>query len=349
MIGETPVRRGQLRGYIFEVVIRYLLELNDFVQISTPVVNKIQITNYNKIEIKGRGTWHQIDSPCIYKKSIPFIYDVRMLAEVKFYSTEIQKSKIREYVGTIKDISENYFIDELNTIENQARYTDIGVFFSANGFQVEAEKLAFAHGIKTISYSNNSIMNNIKPIIENLESQCLRAAHCISEGNQNQFMQQLRDLLLSPEAPDLLNSFERRFMPEGNFAQSVNSLSENLLGIRSSFFGVTGTNYFIHFISNNPFPSHLFERTDERECRIYYEENGALFFLKILGEEGIEDSRIYFSAPRTLLDEVFHGGRTILDEKGRHFSIIKVSTTINDINRNLTLKLDIKWIDRLRA
>jgi len=349
MNGESSVRRGQLRGYIFEVVIRYLLELNDFDQICTAVPNRINITNYNKIEIKGRGTWHQIDSPCLYKKTIPFIYDLRLLAEVKFYSTEIQKNKIREYIGTIKDISENYFIDDVNTIENQTRFTDIGVFFSANGFQLEAEKLAFAHGIKTISYSNNSIMNGIKPIIESLESQCLRAEHCISEGNQNQFMEQLRNLIMTPERPILLNEFERRFRPEGNYVQNVNSLSETLRGIQSSFFGVTGTNYFIHFISNSLFPGHLFERTDERECRIYYQEDGALFYLQIFGDGELNNARFHFSAPRPLLAEVFHGGRTILDEKGRHFSVIKISTTINEINRNLTLKLDNQWLERARV
>lgn len=199
-------------------------------------------------------------------------------------------------------------------------------------------------------------MNDIKPIIERLESQCLRAEHCISEGNQTQFMEQLRNLLTTPESPILLNEFERRFRPEGNYVQNINSLSETLRGIQSSFFGVTGTNYFIHFISNSPFPGHLFDRTDERKCRIHYQEDGALFSLQILEDhqeleddhQELDNPRFHFSAPRPLLDEVFHGGRTILDEKGRHFSVIKISTTINEINRNLTLKLDNKWLERAR-
>jgi|GEM_PF-1067267 hypothetical protein len=348
MNGEPTVRRGQLRGYVFEVVIRHLLALNDFYQIKVAIPNKVNVTSYNKIEIKGRGTWHQIDSPCLYKKTIPFIYDIRLLAEVKFYSNEIQKNKVREYVGTIKDISENYFIDNLNTIENQSRYTDIGVFFAANGFQVEAERLAFVHGIKTISYNNNAIMNDIKPTIERLEANCLRANVCISDGNQSDFMDQLAELLKDPENPQLLILFENRFKPENNFIHHLNDLSWKLLGIRSSFFGVTGTNFFIHFLSHSDFPGHLFQNTDERECRVYYEEQEALFYLQILDDYGPHESRFQFSAPRSMLDEVFHGGSSILNEKGRHFSQIKISTTINNINRNLTLKLDNTWIEGLK-
>jgi hypothetical protein len=348
MRGETQVKRGQLRGYMFEIIIRYLLKMNDFEQISTSVQNKINVTNDNKIEIKGRGTWHQIDSPCIYKKYVPFIYDIRLLAEVKFYSSEIQKSKIREYIGVIKDISENYFIDSVNTIENQKRYTDIGVFFAINGFQTEAEKLAFAHGIKTVSYSNNQVMNNIKPVLESLECDCLKGKYCISAGNQKDFMNQLSNILLFPDQIDGINEFRRRFRPEGAFIQHINSLSVMLRGVKSSFFGVTGTNYFIHFISNDEFPRQLFLETDERECRIYYEEDGALFFLRIMENNDPHNAKFHFSAPKPILEEIFYGGSAILDEKGRHFSVIKISIAIDGINRNLVLKLDNKWIDDLK-
>jgi hypothetical protein len=349
MLGETPTRRGQLKGYMFEVVIRHLLKLNNFEQITTSVPGKIQVTSDHKIEIKGRGTWHQIDSPCVYIKSIPFIYDIRLLAEVKFYSSEIQKSKIREYVGTIKDISENYFIDSKDTIDNQRRYTDIGVFFAINGFQIESENLAFVHGIKTISYKNNSIMNKIKPILERIESECLRAELCISNGNQKKFMDDLTNLLLYPSQSAQINDFNSYFTPTGEFAVLLNQLSSQLLGIQSSFFGVTGTNYFIHFLSFDTFPQQLFMRTDERECRIYYDVNDATFYLRILNENGVVDSsKFYFSAPKPILDKVFDGGTSVLDDKGRHFSIIKISISIDDINRNLVLRLDNDWIERIK-
>ena len=348
MHGEAQVRRGQLRGYMFEVVIRHLLKMNDFKQISTPVPNRINVTDDNKIEIKGRGTWHQIDSPCTYNKCIPFIYDIRLLAEVKFYSSEIQKTKIREYIGVIKDISENYFVDSVNTIDNQKRFTDIGVFFAINGFQTEAEKLAFAHGIKTVSYSNNQVMNTIKPTLESLERDCLRAEYCISAGNQKDFMDQLSNLLLNPDQRIAMSEFRQRFRSEGEFVQHFSNLSIMLRGVKSSFFGVTGTNYFIHFISNDEFPKHLFVDTDERECRIYYEEVDALFFLRIMENGEPHDAKFHFSAPKPILEEVFYGGAAIIDEKGRHFSIIKISITIDGINRNLVLRLDNRWIDDLK-
>lgn len=340
MIDETTTKRGQLRGYIFEVVIRHLLCLNNFKIITENVSNRVRTHNSHHIEIKGRGTWHQIDSPCLYEKSVPFTYDLRLLAEVKFHTREIQKEKVREFMGVIKDISENYFIEGDYSIENQTRYTDIGVFFAANGFQPEAEKLAFVHGIKTILYKNNQLMENIKNKIMDLEKHHLRADNCISSGNRIKFMDDLLRILQNPNNNGDLILFREDYGIE-NGVEILNDLILYSNKIITSFFGITSTNYFLHFISNSVFPSRLFERVDERMCRIRHTQSGN-FYLTIDGDE--TETRFYFAAPEPLFQLIFSSPQKVASEKISHFEKIKVSITLNSIQRSLVLKLNQDWL-----
>lgn len=342
MLGESRTKRGQLKGYIFEVVIRHLLYLNNFEIITESVENRVQIRNNHHIEIKGRGTWHQIDIPCLYKKSVPFTYDLRLLAEVKFHTKEIQKEKVREFMGVIKDISENYFIEGDYSIENQNRYADTGAFFAANGFQLEAEKLAFVHGIKTISYKNNLLMGHIKSKILDLEKNHLRAENCISSGNRIKFMDDLLNLLQNPNNNENLINFREKYVIE-NGVEPLNDLILHLNNIRTSFFGTTSTNFLLHFISYSEFPSRLFERVDEKKCLIRHTQSGN-FYLTIEGDE--METRFYFTAPEPLFKLIFSSPQKVASEKISHFEKIKVSITLNGIQRSLVLKLDQDWLSQ---
>lgn len=190
---EYFLDRSKLKGYIFEIVISEFLRSNGFHTIDIIDGDKIRRNREDFIEIRGRGTWHQIDCPCDYEGVIPFIYPIRMLAEVKFFSKRIDKKYIREYIGVVKDIQENIFVPD-DYVGPFTRFSEIGVFFAANGFDDEAEKLAFAHNIKTISYENNCMLGEIKRIIDELERNYLSTA-CISRGQSNIFRSLLRSIL----------------------------------------------------------------------------------------------------------------------------------------------------------
>ena len=107
---ESNSLRSQLKGYLFEVIISELLAKNGFTRIASNSEPDDRVREIRRgfIEIKGRGCWHQIDCPCEYNHLIPFSYPVRLLGEVKFYKSHLDKKYIREYIGVIKDIQENY-------------------------------------------------------------------------------------------------------------------------------------------------------------------------------------------------------------------------------------------------
>lgn len=157
---EKPAERGRLKGYMWECVILKLLKTNDFFEISSIDGVRTKMDRQHFFEMCGRGAWHQIDCPCDYQRFIPFINPIRLLAEVKFLSGRVKKDAIREYIGVIKDIGENYFTAH-NLSTPTTRYTELGVFFSASGFDPEAEQLAFAHNIKTVSHENLPLLDDI--------------------------------------------------------------------------------------------------------------------------------------------------------------------------------------------
>ena len=197
MINEYGLYRSQLKGHLFEIIIIELLRKNKFTEINvaSEPCDRVRRIREGFIEFKGRGCWHQIDCPCDYCGHIPFSYPLRLLGEVKFYKTPLEKKHIRGYIGIIKDIQENYFVaDGINPQNLYPRKMEIGVYFSASGFQAEAEKLAYAHGIKTVSYENNCLIDRIKKLIDEFEKNYL-SVKCMRNNVWNGFRQELTQVI----------------------------------------------------------------------------------------------------------------------------------------------------------
>ncbi|MEH7154705.1 hypothetical protein [Neobacillus drentensis] len=342
MIGERSDSRRKLKGYMFEVVILKLIESNGFRFINI-FDQKIREDRNRFIEFRGRGGWHQIDCPCDYENIIPFMNPLRLLGEVKYYADPISKDHIREFIGVIKDIQENYFVPD-NYHGSFHRYTEIGVFFAANGFQIEAERLAYAHNIKTISYKNNYIIEQIKTIIEQLEANYL-SVNCISRGNLNDFQNMFSELLNQGD----IRRFSHRFNPSNGFDFIIYMLLEFFNNINSSFIANTSGGAFLHFLSNDSFPSHLFQRTDKGSCRVYIDTNpfgGTAYYLTFV--EDVEERKFYFTPPMALRNAAYFGASALLDAKEELLKTIHLSINLNGINRNLVLELDTDWLNAIR-
>ncbi len=160
--------KAQAKGYLYEIFIAHLLKQNSFL----PCRQNNRVNRDYKCgvvsldgEIEGRGTKHQIDFTGIYSKNIPFVYPIRLLSECKYWTKKsgtlfksVSKSFIREYIGVYKDLSENYHSRD---IDDKVRFLDIPIIFSAGGFDSEAEKLAWSHGINLVSHSEIPILRDV--------------------------------------------------------------------------------------------------------------------------------------------------------------------------------------------
>mgnify|MGYP000089316727 CR=1 FL=1 len=349
MRGEHGIARSQLKGYLFEIIILYLLKQNGFSSINVMAEPNDRVRELREgfVELKGRGCWHQIDCPCEYSRLIPFSYPIRLLGEVKFYAKALDKKHIRAFIGVVRDIQENYFVAEgINRVDFYPRRLEIGVYFSANGFQDEAEKLAYAHGIKTISYSNNYLIDRIKRLITELEENYL-SVQCMNSHNWGAFRREFSDAI-QYGLIDNYPAHHYHYVANG-YNEVISSLHEHLIEIHSSFIGTTVTGVFIHFVSENQFPLELFAGTDEGRCRVYYNYDNLrmrYFWLEISHDQ--QRRRFYFTPPESLDESAIYGGEIALGEKQRLFRALNISINLNGINRNLILHIDEDWLGAVR-
>lgn len=347
MRGEYSLLRYQLKGYLFEIILLELLRRNGFSVIDPDKEpgDRVRENRETFIEFKGRGCWHQIDCPCDYGRFIPFSYPLRLLGEVKFYATPLDKKYIRAFIGVIKDIQENYFVpDGLNLNNAYPRRMEIGAYFAANGFQEEAEKLAYAHGIKTISYANNYLIDQIKKHILVLEENYL-SVKCMQNGNWSDFQRRFARFL-APDYfdEDIIRPY-RLYWSDG-YQEVLRDLKEQMQAIQTSFIGTTITGVFIHFVGTEPFPANLFQGSDEGRCRVYYEYDNLgkrYFWLEV--SEDPRHRRFYFTPPESLDYAALFGNEIVLGEKERLFRALNVNISLNGISRNLVLKIDRDWLD----
>ncbi len=354
MKGENNISRGQLRGYLFEVIISELLYKNGFdkIDLNHEPNDRAREIRKDFIEIKGRGCWHQIDCPFDYNRPVPFSYPLRILGEVKFYKSPLSKKHIREYIGVLKDIQENYFVSDIeNPNDVYPRKMEIGVYFSATGFQEEAEKLAYAHGIKTISYSNNCIIDNLKNLIIEIEENYL-SVRCMNPDVWSSFKECFLYAIRSGNMNIFninnnsdFNSFVETQLNE-RFFELVYRTHISLFNIKSSFIATTATGVFLHFVGPDRFPEELFRETDYGYCRIFYsgDSENRRFGMNIDGDN--KHRNFYFTPPESLDNAAIYGGEEVLKEKERLFANLNVNIELNGVSRNIILQIDRYWLYR---
>lgn len=164
------MKKYQAKGYIFESVIWRLLKQQGYIHVETS-------------ELNGRGAKHQIDAYGVLSYPTPFIYPIRLICEAKCYKDSIGLSVARNFVGVIKDISENYIVGEDHNRNTHERFTDVGCIFGSNSFVLEAQDYSWAHGIFLVSFNKVSMLS---PIINKI--------HNFTESNKFSESMSINDL-----------------------------------------------------------------------------------------------------------------------------------------------------------
>lgn len=260
-----------------------------------------------------------------------------MIGEVKYYSDKIDKSKIREFIGVIKDIQENYFSTD-NDEYTESRVSELGVYFSASGFDDNAERLAFAHNIKTVSYKNNLVIDKICSIISELERNYIYAKHVLARGVFNDFYEDFSAYL---DENLSANFFTNKYLNADGIENLIDDLLIMYKSIKANFVATTSNGVFLHFLGYEAFPDDLFTDTDIQSCEVYYDRNS---YYMIFSADNY-NRRFYFTPPKALKEAAFYGGRTVLDRKSELFRQINVSMNIRGIRRNLDIRLNSTWLN----
>ena len=166
------MKKSQVRGYLLEIVLSKLIEINGYDVIRVADGNEI-ITKANGLNLRGRGGFHQFDTLGKFRITPPFVYPLRLFVEAKFYSeTKVGIDRVRMGVGILEDVNTNYSTVEMNDEELAVeKYQYHYAIFSTSGFTEAAQRFAIAHKIHLIDLSGDEyrcIIDLIKQIVDKL-------------------------------------------------------------------------------------------------------------------------------------------------------------------------------------
>jgi hypothetical protein len=321
-----------VKGVIFETIVKKLLEKNEYEKCKP---DGEQLDNNGRV--RGRGEWHQIDALGRWKYTIPFVYPIRLICEAKCWNRPVGLPVIRNFVGALKDISENYFVEDDEKIDKKIlskRYTDCGAIFSTSGFTSKAQRYAYAQNIFLVSYENN-------PIIEKFKQDINQIAHSVSlkkKISKKQLSKWFEDAW-DKSYPSNMNGIN--ITNSEQFKNYLKNLRDTFHNVKTSVVGVATSVYPIHLLSNHEIPKNLFRETDEIDFRVRHqttERGGHYFTIYPLGSP---ETEFYFTVPEVILSKYRD---SIKRFKIEFLEWIDVPITFGSIRRILRFKLDLEGL-----
>lgn len=160
------------KGKILEDLVQLYMEEQGYETISAQQnYPGIGTTQGGEMTLEGRGTSHQIDALGQFDYNIPFVYQLRLLTEAKCKKDTIGPRIIREHIGVLKDISENYFVESSTNLRDKTkqRFTDVAAIFSTSRFTEKAQELAYAQGIYLVPVP--TLKKHVKHIASKIDNQ----------------------------------------------------------------------------------------------------------------------------------------------------------------------------------
>jgi hypothetical protein len=279
-----------------------------------------------------------------------YVYPIRLLAEAKCYEKTVRLPIVQNFTGVIKDIPENYFIQDKISREEilfYNRYTDCGAIFSASDFTIDAQRFALAHGITMISYENNPIL---RTAIDALYDLMYSIDIPLASKRKSYFSDYIYQRQSSQRQQSTYRSQFILREARNQFSEVFRFLYNSLARIKTSAFAIAvGENpefqYPIHMISYESIPENMFDETDTFPFKVHYSasETGVAFRVNPTDT----DLHFHFSLPRSIYQDYF-AQRRMLDFKQKFLRQIELPTTIRGLRRILRLELDNQWIEEQR-
>jgi hypothetical protein len=149
----------QLRGYILEEALAWLLRHSGYEPISNPDRSDAALPPLGftaaGLTVRGRGADHQVDVLGEFAFTPPFSLPIRMFLEAKYLrrGSPVGLSVVRNAWATIMDINDNQSGD-LNHPGRRYRY--VYTLFSRSGFSAQAQQFAAAHQISLVDLSTSA-------------------------------------------------------------------------------------------------------------------------------------------------------------------------------------------------
>lgn len=338
----------QIRGALLEEAVLFLLKKVGYEPYDAARLMPHQLQHmrpgHSGLEVRGRGTWHQLDAFALWKHSPAFMYPLHLMVEAKCYASHrpVGVEVARNSVGVLKDISENYFTyTRRGDTFRGPRYNYSAAIFSTSGFTQGAVEYAVAHQVFLIQYEN---VPAIKPLIDAIlefDEDCinLRGQQAITFARAYY----RRCLAANSDVPD-----EPRVLTELGQSLLRGSISEACRAIQGSYFGMLQGQWPLHLLRRQPLPPEAFLE-DVVSCQVRGNNQGEWRFVPIQSQPGDPAwFELEFSLPpliAELVENSWDDPIAVADLKQQHFSYIDLSGVIGGIRRSIRLELDREWIE----
>lgn len=345
------------RGAILEELVLYLLTKVGYRTIQADIAEGTR-DGHSGLEVKGRGAWHQVDALAAFDRTPAFMYPLRVMVEAKCYSVgnTVGIEVVRNAVGVLKDISENYFIfrsPKTNETEvHVPRFNYHAAIFSTSGYSSAAQRYAIAHQVFLIQYSRIPVLD---PVIEGLQS--LDETHIadpVSVPRKKTITALLRgEIFQMLGSADHITASPFSVLTPAGRRHVRDRIISPLSSIKGSYFGMLQGKWPMHLLSHNPLPPAVFARSDEVLCKIYGRDSDRWSFVPVASRDGDDNwFRLEFDIPEEVLALVEATGRdrvALAQVKQEQFSTLDVAGQIGGIYRQVRLRLDEEWLETYLA
>lgn len=301
------MKKSQAQGYLFEVIIGKLLE-------------RVGYRWSGSKDIKGRGSTHQIDAIGIGRNVTPFVNNIRLLAEAKYFAKgNVELPIVRNMFGVLKDIDESYFPDNEPIAKKLlgVRHTNCAVIFSNQHFSPKAIDYGYAHNIYLVSYKGNPVL---KDILDDL-SYIFSRINFRKTPREIKILKDKFNTFLQHVNLEIFPYFKEQFMNDESI-QFIKRFKEKLEATGSVLGFIEGS-YPIHITSKNrELPQLLLNLLAEKRGEVFYRfrliNENILFHFK-LNEESVAE----FTLPAYIFKKNLKEG-TMLNAKELYLKNIYV-------------------------
>lgn len=335
-----------VRGLVLEEVVLHLLRLVGY----RPVSAGDEGTRKGAagLEVQGRGEWHQADAFASFDRTPAFMYPLRLVVEAKCYArtSPVGLPVVRNMVGVLKDLSENYFSFRPNGAKDTVqaiRFNYHAALFSTSGYTEPAQRYAIAHQVFLIQYDRVGLM---EPVVEGLLG--IEKRHLQQDertGASHGLREWLRGLVGGgPEATE-----RPALLTDEGAAHLMEAVLVPLRAIGGSYFGTLGGKWPMHLLSQKPLAANLFAASDRVKCRLYGRDSARWAFVPSGIHEGDPGwFKLEFDLPDRIAEIVAAMGRdaiAVANAKKQYFPFLDLAGLIGGVRRNIRLEVDEQWLE----
>ncbi|MGB2556428.1 restriction endonuclease [Cellulosimicrobium cellulans] len=161
------MRLEQLRGYVLEEVLCYLLKSSGYELLARLDVDGDELFWLgNGLNVRGRGADHQADVLGQFVWTPAFSRPLRLFVEAKFRGSPIGAEEVREAVGILSDLNTRYSGWGQGPLVRRHSYRY--AIFSASGFTTPATQFAIAHEISLVDLRDGAFAQMLSAVRDNV-------------------------------------------------------------------------------------------------------------------------------------------------------------------------------------